>query len=433
MKYSQFNTLVPYKNNFVFHNSFTNKFLYLNPLLKELIEASKNENNISELKNIHIELYNSLVELGFIIKVKTDEIQKVKELIHTIDYKDDEYYLIINPTMNCNFNCWYCYETHEKQSRVSDTSLDKIKLFISNIIQENKKLKRFTIQFFGGEPLLYFKKTILPIMKFIYQKTKKNNINLSINFTTNGYLINNEMIEHFVKYEVNGLQITFDGNKENHNKVRFVSKSRGSYDKIVENIKKLIKNNINITFRINYTKQNLVGLDKIFNDFKDLSMNERSMMMLSMNKVWEEKSNDLGSQVLLFKDKAKSFGFKLPDSLLSDRVRHSCYADKLNQATINYNGDVYKCNAREFDKKTREGVLNNDGYIEWNEKRDNRMNAKLNNKSCLECKILPICGGGCSQQAIEYEGRDYCVNDYDEAKKDDIVLSMFLSENLENV
>ena len=433
MKYSQFNTLVPYKNNFVFHNSFTNKFLYLNPLLKELIEASKNENNISELKNIHIELYNSLVNLGFLIEARTDEVQKVKELIHTVDYNDEEYYLIVNPTMNCNFDCWYCYETHEKQSRVSDTSLDRIKLFISNIIQENKKLKRFTIQFFGGEPLLYFKKTILPIMKFIYQKTKKNNINLSINFTTNGYLINNEMIEHFVKYEVNGLQITFDGNKENHNKVRFVSKSRGSYDKIVENIKKLVKNNINITFRINYTKQNLVGLDKIFDDFKDLSMKERSMMMLSMNKVWEEKSNDLGSQVILFKNKAKSFGFKLPDSLLSDRVRHSCYADKFNQATINYNGDVYKCNAREFDKKTREGVLNKDGYIEWNEKRDNRMNAKLNNKSCLECKILPICGGGCSQQAIEYEGRDYCVNDYDEAKKDDIVLSMFLSENLENV
>lgn len=433
MKYSQFNTLVPYKNNFVFHNSFTNKFLYLNPLLKELIEASKNENNINELKNIHIELYNSLVNLGFLIEAKTDEIQKVKELIHTVDYNDEEYYLIVNPTMNCNFDCWYCYETHEKKSRVSDTSLDRIKLFISNIIQENKKLKRFTIQFFGGEPLLYFKKTILPIMKLIYQITKKNNIKLSINFTTNGYLINNEMIEQFVKYEVNGLQITFDGNKENHNKVRFVSKSRGSYDKIVENIKKLVKNNINITFRINYTKQNLVGLDNIFDDFKDLSMKERGMMMLSMNKVWEEKSNYLGKRVLLFKDKAKSFGFKLPDSLLSDRVRHSCYADKFNQATINYNGDVYKCNAREFDKKTREGVLNNDGYIEWNKKRDNRMNAKLKNKSCLECKILPICGGGCSQQAIEYQERDYCVNDYDDAKKDDIVLSMFLSKNLENV
>lgn len=433
MKYSQFNTLIPYKNNYVFHNSFTNKFLFINPLLKELIEASKNENNIDELKDIHIDLYNSLVDLGFLIETKTDEIQKVKGLIHTVDYNDEEYYLIINPTMNCNFDCWYCYETHERQSRVLDTSLDKITLFISNIIQENKKLKKFTIQFFGGEPLLYFKKTVLPIMKFTHKITKENNIKLYINFTTNGYLINNEMIEYFVKYEVNGFQITFDGNKENHNKVRFVSKNKGSYDKIVENIKKLIKNKINITFRINYTEKNLIGLDEIFNDFQDLSMKERNKMMLSMNKVWEEKNQNLGKEVVAFKEKAKIFGFKIPDSLLSDRVRNSCYADKYNQATINYNGDVYKCNAREFDKNSREGVLNKAGYIDWNEKRDYRMNIKLKNNACLECKILPICGGGCSQQAIEYDGRDYCVNDYDEAKKEDIVLGMFLSENLENV
>jgi len=434
MKYSQFNTIIPYEDNYIFHNSLTNKFIHLVPFLKELIEASKNENNIDGLKSIHLDLYNSLIDMGFLIEKNTNEVQKVKDLIHAIDYNEEEYYLIINPTMNCNFDCWYCYETHEKNSKVSDISLNKMKKFIYHAINENKKLKKFTLQFFGGEPLLYFKKTVLPLMKYVFHESKTNNIDLYINFTTNGYLINDEMIKSFKKYNVNGLQITFDGNRENHNKVRFTSKSTGPYDKIVENIKKLIKNNINITFRVNYTKKNLVGLDEILKDFDDLSIDERNKITLSMNKVWEEKSNELGDKVIYFKEKAEKFGFRLPDALFNDRVRHSCYADKYNQATINYNGDVYKCNAREFDKQTREGILEDNGTINWNDKLDLRLSEKINfNKSCSECNILPICGGGCSQQHLEYQNIDYCIYNYDDNEKNNLILDMFLSEKTNNV
>ena len=366
-------------------------------------------------------------------KKKQDEIKKVEDLVKSVDYNDEEYYLIINPTMNCNFKCYYCYESHIKGSKVTESNLEKIKLFINNIINKNENLKTFTIQFFGGEPLLYFDRTILPLMDFAFKKTDESGIKLNINFTTNAYLINDKMIKVFKKYNVNSLQITLDGNRKLHNEVRFVNKSRGSYDEIVLNMKKLVKNNINVTFRINYTEKNLINLDDIFKDFEDLSLDERQKFMLSMNKVWEEKNKELGEQVIEFKKKAEEFGFKLPDSIFSDRVRHSCYADKFNQATINYNGDVFKCNARDFHKENREGVLNKYGIINWNKKQTKRMNSKLKNKSCLECKILPICGGGCSQQALEYSHVDYCVNDYDEKKKNDIVLSMFLSKYLNNI
>jgi len=153
-----------------------------------------------------------------------------------------------------------------------------------------------------------------------------------------------------------------------------------------------------------------------------------------MNKVWEETNDNLGTQVIAFKEKAEKFGFKLPDSLLSDRVRYSCYADKYNQATINYNGDVFKCNARDFDTNNREGILNEEGSIIWNKRRDKRMSEKIIfNKSCSECNILPICGGGCSQQHIEYEGIDYCVNNYDENEKNAIIIAMFQSKEIENI
>ena len=39
---------------------------------------------------------------------------------------------------------------------------------------------------------------------------------------------------------------------------------------------------------------------------------------------------------------------------------------------------------------------------------------------------MPICGGGCSQKAIENLGNDYCVNDFDESKKNAIVFDRFI-------
>ena len=109
-----------------------------------------------------------------------------------------------------------------------------------------------------------------------------------------------------------------------------------------------------------------------------------------------------------------------------DFVRNSCYADKKNHATINYNGDLFKCTARDFETKNREGFLDENGNLVWNEKYDVRLNSKFKNKPCLDCRILPICNGGCSQQALEHIGIDYCVNDFDEIKKTNIVKDKFL-------
>ena len=61
----------------------------------------------------------------------------------------------------------------------------------------------------------------------------------------------------------------------------------------------------------------------------------------------------------------------------------------------------------------------------WNEKDEKRLNSKFKNKPCMECRILPICGGGCTQQALEHEGVDYCVMNFDEDAKIQVVRNKF--------
>ncbi|MVT12297.1 radical SAM/SPASM domain-containing protein [Chitinophaga tropicalis] len=428
MKLSRFNTAVPYGEEIVYHNSYTNKFLLIDSFLYELVSAGKTPAALEELKEIHQEFFDALVEYGFIVENDTDELQNVRNLIDSVDNQDNYFHLIVNPTMNCNFSCWYCYENHEKKSKITDEVIDKIELLLENIFTQNPKLEKLSLSFFGGEPLLFYNK-MSELMKKAKAITDKYGKELLISITSNGLLIDQEIIEELKGYNVGGFQITLDGNREKHDLVRFVSKSKGSYDKIIANVKALARNGFVITLRINFTKENLIGLEDVIDDLADLTVEEKKMISLSMQKVFQEPGTpELVESVAIFKEYAKKNHIHHRSAVLADTVRSSCYADKKNEAVINYNGDVYKCNARDFNQKNKEGVLNEKGEIIWNEQHNKRLIPKLTNKPCLECSILPICGGGCSQMIIENIGKDYCVHEFDEDSKKRLVLEMFLDQ-----
>lgn len=425
MKESQFNSYIPYQDKFVIYNAFSNEFLVLEPLLNDLIQASINENDLNGLKLIHEELNVALVNKGFFVKNDEDEIEKVKKLRESVDFNEDIFHLIINPTMNCNFKCWYCYETHIKSSRMDEKNLEKTKKLIFNKVFDNPKIKNFRLSWFGGEPLLYFDTTVLPILKYSFELAKEKKITFSSDFTTNGYLITPKMIESFKEYGVNHFQITLDGNEEKHNKVRFVTKNRGSYREIIENIQKLCSNSIQVAVRINYTKENLEGLEDIIADFEKFSSDERKFMTFSFYKVWQE-SLDCKDDLEYMTELLLQSNFNVATDYSSDTVRNSCYADRKNHVTLNYNGEIFKCTARDFTGENMEGELTEEGLLDWNEKYEARMNVKFQNKPCLSCNILPICNGGCSQSALENFGKDYCVVEDSGRKKSEIVLAKFL-------
>jgi uncharacterized protein len=427
MKASQFNSFFFYEGKQIGYNAFTNEFLLLEPELFDLFNAAKHEENWEELREIHYDFHDYLLEKGFIVEKNDNEVEKVKQLVQKIDQENDELYeLTINPTMNCNFKCWYCYETHIKASKMTKETISNILLLVDNILMSKPNLKEFHLQWFGGEPLLYFDTTVLPILKEVYPKMIERGIEFSSGFTSNGLLINQTMLEICKDHGVSHFQITLDGHRERHNQVRYISKERGSYDEIVANIKLCAKNEIATSARINVSAETLDNLSKILDDFADLDENAKQYLNFSFHEVWQEEKDldsDIQKEVNLFRANGLN---TLYNGVNLDTVRNSCYADKKNHATVNYNGDVFKCTARDFESDSREGVLNDNGIIEWNEKFEDRMNSKFKNKPCLSCKILPICNGGCSQQAIEHTGREYCVHGFDENKKLEIIKDKFL-------
>ena len=67
------------------------------------------------------------------------------------------------------------------------------------------------------------------------------------------------------------------------------------------------------------------------------------------------------------------------------------------------------------------------GDIVWGEKYHQRMDIKFKNKPCLECRLLPLCNGGCSQQALEHlaVGKEYCIWEDSGISKDQLIISRF--------
>ena len=271
LKASRFNSFIPFEDKMLGFNAFTQRFLVLDPLLLDLFNASVQEDNVRGLSHIHPGFFKELDTHGFILKKEVDELQKVKDLRKKVDYTNKTYDLTINPTMNCNFKCWYCYETHVKGSKMAKPTLEKIYKHIDHVLASNDELENFIVSWFGGEPMLYFEHVIKPITEYACKRSEEYGVHFGSGVTTNGYQLKKEMIPFFKANKIGHFQITLDGARERHNTVRFTAnREKGTYDTIVQNIKLLCKNEIPVGIRINYTQETLETIEEIIEDFKDL-------------------------------------------------------------------------------------------------------------------------------------------------------------------
>lgn len=424
MKFSQFNSIIPLPNKYnIMYNSLSDIFLIIS---RGMVEKISHISMINPDEND--KLYQDLVKLGAIIDDNINELALVKELRDKTDLNPNIYRLTINPTLDCNFKCWYCYENHVKKSKMDENTLQKVKNFIANLINETTEIRNITLNFFGGEPFLQ-PSVILNIIDYIVPLCEKFGVHLAIGITTNAFMLNKAIITKLVQYKVEySMQITLDGGREQHNNTRFASTNIGSYDKIISNMKLLLQHDISVIARINYTVDNIHSIPDIIKDLEKIIDRElKSKFRITLFRVWQDDyaGIDIQNKVNNVSEKLNNAGFMTTPQILNN-VRYSCYADKKNGAVVNYNGDVFRCTARDFKTENRNGYINEYGSITWENDADNiRMNAKFKNKPCLSCRILPICNGGCSQKAIESYGKDYCTYKFDDRKIDNAILDIF--------
>lgn len=434
MKLSNYAWIVRHENTHILYKCHHETLVAIEEPLKELLERGDWE----ALEEMHPTFFAYLVERGFLLEDHVDESREVIAEWEREDANRSVYNIIINPTMDCNMRCWYCYEKHEKGSVMSDEMVETVLRFIEKKVQSSE-LKQLNLNFFGGEPLLYYKRRIVPILEQTILLCKESDTELNVSFTTNGYLLTEKLLHSLREYsgiKIISFQIAIDGNKELHDKTKFLAGKTETYAQIMNNVKTAVGLHLPITLRCNCTMKNIFSFIDVAKELGLLSDEEKKYILIDLQPVWQEQKNDLPE----FHEGLESLRQSLKKEKLhvrNDKVIDfsRCYADKDNGLVINYNGDIYSCTARDFIKDNKEGIITPQGEIVWNDRKEYRISLKYGNDTCRKCTIYPICHGKCTQYKMETGLNVGCICNYTDGKKKEIIesrISFLINNQLKN-
>lgn len=407
MKQSKYNYIVKSDNKTIIYNGLKDSSIvvlnteYVN-LLKPIIEYPDN------FKSKFPTIISKIKEKGFIIESNFNEVDHIYEENKKKINQNETYHLTINPTLECNFNCWYCSvheavsDTNKLSGKMSKKTMQSIIIHFENIIK-SKEYKNVMIDWFGGEPLKYYWEIIKPISDSINICAIKNKVNFSQFITTNAYLLDANIINDIKTKKFSTFQITLDGVENRHNKIRN-EKGKPSYSTIVNNISKinLLLPNTKIFLRINYDKTTLQNIGDLISWINNL--NNKTSLLVDFQRVWQVIFDHEENQLL---KKAINEFRKNDINVKEPKYRpnryYSCYADISTYLVINYDGNLYKCAARDYEDDIKIGIVGDNGEFIFNEKFYEYSNISLKDlKQCKECKELPLCYGPCIQKVSEY-------------------------------
>lgn len=425
-------------NYYVNHNG---KVIYFNSLKGGMFSVFAEEHKkmtllFEDLIMFQIQ-YNSvfkkMIDMGFIVPENINELDIIRLKNKSEVFVNKRYKLFILPTLECNFNCWYCYEKH-KMGYMDLKMIEAVKSHIFHMIV-NEKISALDLSWYGGEPLLYFEEILYPISLYAKQLCEEYNILFTNWITTNGYLLDKKIIEKINNIQLFSYQITIDGNRDKHDKVRNV-KGLPSFDKIINNIILLCENlsYVHITLRLNYDNSTLRS-QYLSDIFEMIPLSCRSKIDLTFQRVWQTQdqvSSTTSSTVNDLKQTCKKMSYRNVD--ISGKFKMNkcvrCYADRYYTSVLNFDGKIYKCTSENFDGTNSIGQLNHDGKI-VNKDYDllTKMFGRANfeNEKCLNCKHLPICLGPCMKRKLaDYDTFETeCYLEPIEVTSDQFIIELF--------
>ena len=196
------------------------------------------------------------------------------------NYKNDSNVikaLCLHVAHTCNLNCSYCFASQGKyQGDRAVMSFEVGKQAFDFLIANSGTRRNLEVDFFGGEPLMNWD-VVKQLVAYARSVEKKYNKNFRFTLTTNGLLIDDEVID-FLNKEMSNVVLSLDGRKEVHDLFRKDYAGNGSYDKIIPKFKRLVESRggKNYYMRGTFTHNNVDFTEDIFH-MADLGFTELSM------------------------------------------------------------------------------------------------------------------------------------------------------------
>ena len=335
--------------------------------------------------------------------------------------------LCLHVSHACNLNCEYCFAAQGKyHGQSSLMSFDVGRRALDFLIENSGSRRNLEVDFFGGEPLLNFD-VVKQLVAYARSVEKEKNKNFRFTLTTNGMLIDDDVIE-FCNRECHNVVLSLDGRKEIHDAKRPTPSGGGSYDIILPKFKKLVeaRNGKGYYMRGTFTHANTDFTNDIFH-MADLGFTELSMepVVCKPTDPYALTDDDLPVLLEQYEILAKEMirrrragnGFTFYHYMIDLKAGPCIYkrisgcGSGTEYLAVTPTGDLYPCHQFVGDKKylmgnVWDGVLNKEIRGEFA-----NCNA-YSREECKDCWARLYCSGGCAANAYHATGSVEGVYEY---------------------
>ncbi|MBO5396596.1 MAG: thioether cross-link-forming SCIFF peptide maturase [Clostridia bacterium] len=327
--------------------------------------------------------------------------------------------LCLHIAHTCNLNCSYCFASQGKyHGDRAIMSFEEGKRALDFLVENSGTRRNLEVDFFGGEPLMNFT-VVKQLVEYARSIEKEKGKNFRFTLTTNGMLIDDDVIE-FSNREMSNVVLSLDGRKEVHDRFRVDYQGRGSWEQIVPKFQKFVKarGNRNYYMRGTFTHANPDFLEDIKTmldlGFTELSMepvvcasDDPSALTEEDKTVVMKQYEDLAELMLKRHREGNPFTFY---HYMIDLKGGPCIYKRVSGCgsgteymAVTPWGDLYPCHQFVGEEKFRlgsvfEGVTNT-------EIQDEFMSCNVYTRpECADCWAKLYCSGGCAANAYHATG-----------------------------
>ena len=345
---------------------------------------------------------------------------------YIIDFKKRETVvkaLCLHIAHDCNLACKYCFaEEGEYHGRRALMSFEVGKKALDFLVANSGNRVNLEVDFFGGEPLMNWQ-VVKDLVKYGRSLEKTHNKKFRFTLTTNGILLNDEIIE-FLNQEMSNVVLSIDGRKEINDLMRPHRGGQGSYDSIVPKFKKVAesRNQMNYYVRGTFTRNNLDFAEDVMH-LADLGFKQISVepVVASPEEDYALREEDIPKlldeydrlAVELLKRRKEGRGVNFFHFMI-DLKGGPCVAKRLSGCgsgteylAVTPWGDFYPCH--QFVGKEEFLMGNVDEGITRTDIRDEFKTCNVYAKEkCRNCFAKFYCSGGCAANSYNFHGN---IND----------------------
>ena len=327
--------------------------------------------------------------------------------------------LCLHIAHDCNLACQYCFaEEGEYHGRRALMSFEVGKKALDFLIANSGNRRNLEVDFFGGEPLMNWD-VVKQLVAYGRSQEEAHNKNFRFTLTTNGVLLNDEIME-FCNKEMSNVVLSLDGRKEVNDFMRPFRNGKGSYDLIVPKFQKFAESRGEKDYYVRgtFTKKNLDFAQDVLH-FADLGFEKMSIepvVSLPDEPFAIEESDIPGIKeeydklaVEYIKRQKEGRGFTFFHFMI-DLTQGPCVAKRLSGCgsgteylAVTPWGDFYPCH--QFVGEEQFLLGNVDTGVTNTEIRDEFKLCNVYAKDkCKNCFARYYCSGGCAANSFKFHG-----------------------------